>query len=74
MAVVHSKRRLLNVRTVPPNLVAAAVEIQLGEDASALQFIKKLIDNRNWEPVFHRLGVEGVVVDTKAPCAILFSH
>ena len=61
MAMVSAERRLGDVIGVHPHLVVARAQIELGEEASPVKLVEKLIDDRNREFVLGRLGVEGPV-------------
>jgi hypothetical protein len=54
--------------------MVAAAEIQLGEEASPLELVQQLIDDRYGELVLHRLGVELTVVDAESLCLVLLMH
>ena len=74
MTMVSAERRLGNVVGVHSHLVVARAQIELGEEASPMKLVEKLIDDRNWEFVLGRLGVEGPVVDAKAPGVVCLAH
>lgn len=59
MAVVCSKRRLLDVCLVHQYLVVAAAQVELGEELSAAEFIKELVHDWNWEHVTYHLDFNG---------------
>jgi hypothetical protein len=50
-----------------PHLMIPGAQIELGEEASAMELVKQLIHHRNRELVLESLGVEGAVVDAEAP-------
>jgi hypothetical protein len=54
--------------------MVAAAEIQLSEEASPLELVQQLIDDRDGELVLHRLGVELTVVDVESPYLVLLTH
>ena len=74
MAMVSAERRLGDVIRVHPHLVVARAQIELGEEASPVKLVKKLIDDRNREFVLGRLGVEGPVDDAKALGVVRLTH
>ena len=47
MAMVSAERRLGDVIGVHPHLVVARAQIELGEEASPVKLVEKLIDDRN---------------------------
>lgn len=47
--------------------MVAQAEIELREELGGVQLIQDLIDDKDGEGVLHRDGVEGPIVDAKAP-------
>ena len=74
MAMVSAEHRLDDVIGVHPHLVVARAQIELGEEASPMKLVEKLIDDRNREFVIGRLGVEGPVVDAKSLGVVRLAH
>ena len=64
------ERRLVNIIGVHPHLVIPGAQIQLGEEARAVEFVKEFIDHGDGKRVLDSEGVEGAVVDAKSPRAI----
>src|SRR6185369_16607451 len=42
------------------------------EKACSMQLINQFLHYRNWKFVLHCFVIEGSIIDTKAPCTILF--
>ena len=74
MAVVCAEGSLGDVVGVHPHLMVARAQIELGEEASPVKLVEKLIDDRNREFVLRRLGVEGPVVNAKALGVVRLAH
>jgi hypothetical protein len=64
--------RLLNVVHMHADLVVARAEVQLGEEACAVEFVEQLIDDRDRELVLYCAAIESSVVDAEAPGAVVF--
>jgi hypothetical protein len=64
--------RLLDVPNIHSHLVIPATQIQFSEEACGAQFIKDLLDHRNWKHVAYCLGVQCAIVHTEALCPVLF--
>jgi hypothetical protein len=58
---VGAEGGLVDVARVHPHLVVARPEVQLREEAGAMELVQELIDHWNRELVLRRLGVEGTV-------------
>ena len=74
MAMVSAERCLGDVVGVHPHLMVARAQIELGEEASPVKLVEKLIDDWNQEFVLGRLGVEGPVVDAKSLGVVRLAH
>jgi hypothetical protein len=59
---------------VHAHLVIARTEIKLREVACALEFIEQLFDHRDGKFVLDCLLVEGAIINTKAPRAVMLLH
>ena len=65
VAVVGAEGGLGNVVGVHLHLVVARAQVELGEEARALELVEELINHWDRELVLRGLGVEGVVVDAE---------
>jgi hypothetical protein len=63
VAVMCSECHLLYVGRVHEHLVVPIVEVKLGEEAGATEFIEQFIHHGNQEHVIDRLDVERAVID-----------
>ena len=74
MAVMSSEGCLVYVVVMYSDLVVARLKVQFGENCGAMQFIKKLINDRDRVLIFDCNGVKSSIVDAETPAAILFLH
>jgi hypothetical protein len=61
------KRHLENIIRMNPDLVIPQAEVELGEDAGAVEFIKELLHHWEGELILDGAFVEDAVVDAEAP-------
>jgi hypothetical protein len=66
MTTESAKCYLVNVLGPHPNLVVPRPKIQLGKDLCTMQFIKKVLDDRNRKLIFDGLRIELAEIDTEA--------
>jgi hypothetical protein len=62
LTMMSAKGGLGDIDVVDPDLMIATVQVE------------QLVDDRDQVHVMHHLGVEGVVIDAKAPRAIVLFH
>jgi hypothetical protein len=55
-------------------LMVARTQVKLGEEASPVQLVEKLIDDQNQKLVFGCLSIEGMVVDAEALGVVRLAH
>ena len=72
--MVSAERRLGDVVRVHAHLMIARAQVELGEEARAMQLVQELIHNGNGELVLGRDGVEGAEVDAETPRAVGLAH
>lgn len=63
-----TKRRLVHIARPHAHLVVAGAQVQLGEEARAME----LVDHRDREGILDGEGVEGAVVDAETPRPVRF--
>lgn len=54
------------------DLVESTAEVELGEESSADQFVKELVNHRHWKFVLDGVVVELPIVDAESPGAVGF--
>ena len=74
VAVVCAERRLGHIVRVHPHLVVAQAEVELGEVPGPMELVQELDNQGNRELVLGCQGVEGPVVDAKAPRRVWLAH
>jgi hypothetical protein len=74
LTMMSAKGGLGDIDVVDPDLMIATVQVELGEEPHVTQLVQQLVDDRDRVHVMHHLGVEGVVIDAKAPRAVVLFH
>ena len=72
VAMVGAERCLGNIIRVHTNLVISRTQIKLGKELRPMEFIQKFFDNGDGKFILDRGGVEGPIINTKAPRTITF--
>ena len=67
VAVMRLEGGLVDIIRLHADLVISRAQIELGEEASALEFIHKFLHHQDGKLILYRLFVEGTVVHTKLP-------
>ena len=67
-----SKRRLVYISRLHPDLVVAGTEVQLSEELRTMRLIEEFVDDGDGECILDGEGVKGAVVHAKPPSPILF--
>ena len=62
-----AERGLVDVLRPHPNLMVPRPEVELGEEAGAMELVEQLIDDGYQKSVLDGECVEGAVIDTEAP-------
>jgi hypothetical protein len=71
---VCAERGLGNVRGAHPDLMVARAEIQLREEAGAVELVEEFADHRDRVHVLDRDHVQGAIVNTETPGVISLPH
>jgi hypothetical protein len=68
--IMGPERRLVDVGGQHAYLVISGAQVELGEEAGAMQLVQQLVDHGDREGVLDGEGVQGPVVDAETPAAI----
>jgi hypothetical protein len=74
VAMVCPERCFGDVIQVHQHLVVTTAKVEFGEVARPLELIQELVDDRDRKLVFHRLGVEGKVVNAESSSMIFLAN
>jgi len=69
-SIVGPERRLVDVGGQHAYLVISGAQIELGEEAGAMQLVQQLVDHRDREGILDGEGVQGPIVDVETPPAV----
>jgi predicted xylose isomerase-like sugar epimerase len=54
--------------------MVATAQVELREEAWAVELIQQLVNHRNWKLVLDNLEVEGIVIHAETPWLVLILH
>jgi hypothetical protein len=63
---------LVDVGRPHADLVVSGSEVELGEEAGAMELVQQLVDDRDGEHILDGYGVQRAVVDAEPPRAVRF--
>jgi len=69
-AVVSAECRLVDVGGPHANLVVPRPQVELGEEAGAVELVEQLVDDGDRKRILDGERVQRTVVDAKAPCPV----